>query len=223
MAKKRKTAQSKGKFVSVCKKCEENFTKITLWGEYWKGVEKMQKEVDELNSECEKSKAGLDSEISIYKKIKKEHSNKIIVYAKQLKETSEYKNRLNIEIKTKSMKLSQLEKSSMRNEQLLEELEKKKNERKAHMDKMKQEIEAINESNRDFGETEANTRTDIKNLINSIYQKKNWQREAIESCYSHRNSNSVHRRGELVSQPKRIVKNTKKYANNDDSCRCVIF
>lgn len=221
--KKRKTAHTNNKFVPVCIKCEEGFIKLTLWNDYWKEVNVMQTEVDKLQKEYEANVSEYESQQNAYKRSEDEHSIKYTIYRKQIDEQAEYRSRLLAEIKAKKNKLDNLNTTEDMNQSVINDTLRKKTEKEQLMKKLKEDTESMNISNAEFMEIEASTRDQIKNLLNSIYQKKNWQKEATMPLqYQSKNSNGYRRR-EVVSQSTRIIKNERKFDKAGESCKCIIF
>lgn len=221
--KKRITQKTRGKFLNTCVKCEENFIKMELWKGYWKEVQVLENELNAQKDDYEKCKEGLNTEIQIYKKLEKEHSNKFTSYLNQLKEKKEYKKRLNAEIESKKVKLALLETQEKANESRIQRLNSLKSQKEKHMCEIQTSTKLLNETNNDFLEIDVSTRADIINLINSIYQKKNWTKEANVPMKSEILNGNINKRKQVVYQSRMINKNDKKFKPDEGSCRCVVF
>lgn len=223
MPKKRKNSKTRGQFISCCKKCDENFIKLFLWEDYWKNVQTLESELSNEKEQYEKFKETINVEVLSYKRLEKEQSQKFISCINQLKDKDGYKHRLNQEIENKKEKIDELNDTEQDNERCLQEIIAKKKEKEEAIQRIEIETKRLNQSNNEFLEMEASTRGEIKNLINSIYQKKNWRKEANIPLKSEILTGNVSKRKHVVYQSSLNKKKNDKFRIDGENCRCDIF
>lgn len=202
----------------MCLKCEEKFIKIFLWQDYLKEIQALESDLNLEKEEFEVYREKLRDGLLSYKGVESKHSHKLKEYVDQLDQNRAQKKKLREDIESKSIKIAELHVTEQNNNTRINFLTTQGEEKRRRMHEMQVETHKMNESNREYLEIEASLQSDVKNLLNSIYQKKNWQREAFRSSETDINKSNTG-----VGRNRLINKNAKNFKADDGSCRCNVF
>lgn len=197
--------------------------KLILWNSYWRDIQTLEIDLNRVKEDYERSKKTFSNEVAEYKKMHSEHSIKLKDYVNQIYDNKEIKRRLDSEIETRKIKLDELEHYEIDNDNIISALYRQRADRKVKMCEIVTETQRLNEFNNDFIELESISRVAIKNTINSICQKKNWQREANVPMKSDIFSGNINKINQVVNQNRVIRRTENGFKPSEDNCRCVIF
>lgn len=195
---------------------------MELWRDYWAEVQVLENELATQKEAYDVSKSELETEVTKYKKIEKEHSSKVLEYVKEVESKREQKINVDKLVEARKAKVAELELKERDNEAKINELSSVKSAKEQRVLDIQISTKQLNESNNDFLEVEVTTRNEIKDIINSIYAKKNWEREANVPLKSE--ILNVNKRKQIVYQSKAITKKKDiKFSTNEGGCKCAIF